>query len=106
MTQKIVIRRFFRRRYADGRRRNSFGARSGFYRQRVINQKINEKLQLGAEIAGAVTSQFQLSKGQLQVQAGGNYNLRKTLTLDFGLIAGRFAASPRVGAQFGFSVDF
>lgn len=67
---------------------------------------INTKLQLGGEIAGAVTNRFQLSKGQLQVQAGGNYNLKKNLTLDFGLIAGRFVASPRLGGQIGFSVDF
>lgn len=71
-----------------------------------IVRRLNEKLQLGGEIAGALTSQFQLSKGQLQFQFGGNYNLRKNLTLDFGLITGRYAASPRVGGQLGFSVDF
>jgi len=46
------------------------------------------------ELTGAVTSNFQLSKGQLQALAGGNYAIRKNLTLDFGLVAGRFAASP------------
>ncbi len=67
---------------------------------------INEKLQLGVELTGAVTASFELSKGQLQSQFGGNYQIGKNTTLDFGVIAGRFAASPRVGFQFGFSHDF
>lgn len=71
-----------------------------------VVRKINEKLQLGAEITGSVTNKFQLSAGQLQSQFGGNYSLSKKLTLDFGVIAGHFAASPRFGAQIGISVDF
>jgi len=67
---------------------------------------INEKLQLGAEITGAVTGSFELSKGQLQTQFGGNYQIGKNTTLDFGVIVGRFSASPRVGFQLGFSHDF
>jgi len=47
-----------------------------------------------------------LGKGQLQGQLGGNYTVRKNLTLDFGLITGRSSASPRLGAQLGISVDF
>jgi hypothetical protein len=53
-----------------------------------------------------VTSNFELSLGQLQTQFGGNYSLRKNMTLDFGLVAGRFVASPRVGAQLGVTLDF
>ena len=67
---------------------------------------ISEKLQLGGEITGAVAGSFQLSKGQLQTQLGGNYQVGKNTTLDFGLIAGRFAASPRIGLVLGFSHDF
>ena len=67
---------------------------------------INDKLQLGGELAGAVTSNFQLSRGQFQTQFGGNYNLTKHSTLDFGLIAGKYAASPRIGFQIGYSIDF
>ena len=69
-------------------------------------RQFSERLDLGAEITGAVTSNLQLGKGQLQGQLGGNYALRKNLTLDFGLVAGRFSASPRAGAQLGFSWDF
>lgn len=69
-------------------------------------RKFTPRLQLGAEVVGAVTRNFDLSKGQLQFQAGGNYSLRDNFTLDFGLLGGRFAGSPRAGAQLGFSFDF
>jgi hypothetical protein len=65
------------------------------------------KLQLGAELTGALTSNFLLANGgQLQTQIGGNYELRKDFTLDFGLTNGFYATSPRVGAQLGFSINF
>lgn len=69
-------------------------------------RSFNDKLSLGAEFTGAVTNNFQLSKGQLQVQVGGNYAIKKHCTLDFGVTAGRFPASPRVGWQLGLSIDF
>ncbi|MGH9945001.1 MAG: hypothetical protein ACRD9R_21840 [Pyrinomonadaceae bacterium] len=65
-----------------------------------------ERLALGAELTGARTRNFDLGKGQLQTQVGGNYALRDGFTLDFGLIVGRYSASPRLGAQLGISVDF
>ena len=67
---------------------------------------ITEKLLLGAELAGAVTNNFQLSAGQLQFQTGGNYQINKKTTFDFGFVVGRYAASPRLGAKIGFSHDF
>lgn len=69
-------------------------------------REFTPKLQLGAELNGAFTRNFDLGKGQLQGQLGGNYALRENLTLDFGLIAGRYSASPRLGAQLGISLDF
>lgn len=66
-----------------------------------------DKLDLGFEVTGALTGgDLQLSRGQLQTQFGGNYALRKNLTFDFGIVGGRFAASPRAGVQVGMSVDF
>src|SRR5581483_3827435 len=67
---------------------------------------MTRKLKLGAEITGAVTRNFDLSKGRLQGQIGGNYALREGLTLDFGIGGGRFPASPRFGLQIGISADF
>ncbi len=71
-----------------------------------VVRQFTEKLDLGAEITGALTSNFQLSKGQLQALVGGNYSLRDNLTFDFGIVGGRFVASPRVGLQVGISLDF
>jgi len=64
------------------------------------------KLKLGAEMFGGFTSNFELSKGQLETQFGGSYALRENLALVFGVVGGRFVASPRVGALLGFAYDF
>lgn len=64
------------------------------------------RLALGAEVTGARTRNADLGKAQLQTQVGGNYLLRDGLTFDFGIVAGRYAASPRLGLQIGLSTDF
>jgi len=69
-------------------------------------RQFTPKLDLGVEIAGAVTKNFDLGKGQLQGMVGGNYALRNNVTFDFGLVSGKYAASPRVGLQLGISVDW
>lgn len=69
-------------------------------------REFTKKLQLGAEITGAAPSNFQLNAGQLQFQIGGNYQISKHQTFDFGLINGRFAASPHYALQLGTSIDF
>ena len=69
-------------------------------------KQITPKLDLGAELTGAVTSTLNLSRGQLQTQIGGNYQFRKNASFDFGVVAGKFAASPRVGVQLGISIDW
>jgi len=69
-------------------------------------RNFNDRLTLGVELFGAVTNSFILDRGQLTTQLGGDYALTRKLTLSFGLLAGRFAASPRVGAQVGFAYDF
>ena len=71
-----------------------------------VVRQFTRRLDLGAEIFGAVSANFRLNRGQLQAQVGGNYALGKNVTLDFGLTAGRFSASPRLGVQLGFSKDF
>lgn len=69
-------------------------------------KQFTPKLALGFEVTGAVTKNFDLGKGQLQTQFGGNYLIKRNMTFDFGVIAGRFDASPRAGLQLGFSMDF
>ncbi len=69
-------------------------------------KQVAKRLQLGVELAGAVTRAFQLGRGQLQSQVGGNYQIRPNISIDFGVVAGKFAASPRLGGQLGVSIDF
>lgn len=64
------------------------------------------RLRLGVEVFGAVTNNFELSRGQLEGQIGGGWTLAENLELTFGVLAGRFSASPRVGFQVGFAYDF
>jgi len=69
-------------------------------------REFSARLQLGVEIASALEKNFQLGKGQLQSMLGGNYLIKKNASLDFGILAGKYAASPRVGIQMGLSLDF
>jgi hypothetical protein len=69
-------------------------------------KEFTPKLQLGVELTGALQSNLQLGKGQLQTMFGGNYQFRKNASFDFGVVGGKYAASPRVGVQLGLSIDF
>lgn len=71
-----------------------------------VVRNVTSRLDLGAELVGAVTRNLDLGKGQLQGQFGGNYRVRKNMTIDFGVIAGKYVASPRVGFQLGLSLDW
>jgi hypothetical protein len=69
-------------------------------------KQFSPKLQLGMELTGAMTRDFQLGKGQLQTMFGGNYQFKQNVSFDFGIVGGKHAASPRAGVQLGISVDF
>jgi Putative MetA-pathway of phenol degradation len=64
------------------------------------------RLTLGGEIYGGFTTNGSLGRSQLQGLIGGQYTIRDGLALTLGLLGGEFVASPRVGGQIGFSVDF
>jgi hypothetical protein len=63
-------------------------------------------LTLGAEIYGGYTNNGGLGKTQFQAMAGGQYALRNGFSFCFGLLGGKYVASPRIGGQIGFAVDF
>jgi hypothetical protein len=67
---------------------------------------INARWTLGGEIYGGLTNNGGLGRSQLQGLVGGQYGIRNGMTFDFGLLGGRYIASPRIGGQIGFSVDF
>jgi len=69
-------------------------------------RQFTEKLQLGAELTGAVSKNLDLGKSQLQVLVGGNYQVSQKFSVDFAFLSGKHVASPRAGVQLGISVDF
>jgi hypothetical protein len=68
--------------------------------------QFTSKLDLGIEVTGAETRSFSLGKGQLQAMIGGNYAMSKQLSLDFGIVTGKYVASPRLGVKAGLSIDW
>jgi hypothetical protein len=62
-------------------------------------------LTLGAEVFAAYTENGNLGKTQLQAMAGGEYAVHNGLSFCFGILGGRYVASPRLGGQIGFAVD-
>ena len=71
-----------------------------------VVRQFSPRLQLGGELAGAFARNAQLGKGQLQAMFGGNYQLMRNASFDFGLVAGKYDGSPRAGIQVGVSLDF
>lgn len=71
-----------------------------------VTYQLNDRLLVGAEIAGAFTQQFDLGKAQVQSLFGVKYALTKTLGFDFAITGGKYEGSPRLGGAFGFSFDF
>lgn len=68
--------------------------------------ELNRRLTLGGEIYGGIADDAGLGRGQFQAMFGGQYAVRKGMTFAFGLLGGKYIASPRIGGQIGFSVDF
>ena len=71
-----------------------------------ILRDVTPKLTLGIELYGGIASDPGLARSQLQAMLGGVYAMRKDFSVTFGLLGGEYAASPRIGAQVGFSFDF
>lgn len=69
-------------------------------------RQFTPQLRLGAELFGAVTNDFDSSRGQLVGQIGGGYAVAENFELTFGVRGGRLPASPRLGFQIGFAFDF
>jgi hypothetical protein len=64
------------------------------------------RLTLGGELFGGYTNNGDLGRSQFQALAGGVYSLRSGLAVSFGVLGGKYIASPRVGVQVGLAVDF
>jgi len=66
----------------------------------------NPRLTLGTEVYAGIADASGLGRTQLQGLIGGEYQIRNGLSFTFGLLGGKYEASPRIGAQIGFSMDF
>jgi hypothetical protein len=66
----------------------------------------NPRLTLGGEVYGGIADNSGLGRRQLQGLIGGQYSIRNGFGLTFALLGGKYEASPRIGAQLGFAVDF
>jgi len=71
-----------------------------------VVRKFSERLTLGVECYGATSDNFELGRSQLQILGGGSYDLGKGVGITFALLGGKYVASPRVGGQIGFTIDF
>jgi hypothetical protein len=67
---------------------------------------INSRVTVGGEVYAGVADTDGLGRTQLQAMTGASVNLRSGLALTFGLIVGKYEASPRIGGQVGLSLDF
>lgn len=66
----------------------------------------NERFSLGVEVYGGMADNDGLHRTQLQALIGAQYSVSNHFSVSAGLIGGRYAASPSVGGQVGFAVDF
>ena len=66
----------------------------------------NSRLSLGIEGYAGIADTSGLGRTQLQGLIGGEYGIRNGFSFTFGLLGGKYEASPRVGGQIGFSMDF
>ena len=60
----------------------------------------------GGEVYGAVSDGAGQDKTQLQALLGAQYAIRDGLTLSFGVLGGKYGATPQFGGQIGISIDF
>jgi len=71
-----------------------------------LTHQFTSKLDLGLEVYGGYSLDEAAISHALEEQLGGNYELGRKLTLNFGAIVGQKAGSPHYGFQLGFSKDF
>ena len=71
-----------------------------------LQHDFSPRVTLGAEAYGAHADNSSLGKDQLQGLAGGWYQLTGRVAITFAMLGGSHIASPKVGGQVGFEVDF
>jgi hypothetical protein len=72
----------------------------------ALQHDYTQRLTLGSELFGGVADKNGLGKNQLQALAGGAYALNNRSSITFALLGGAHIASPKIGCQFGYEIDF
>jgi Putative MetA-pathway of phenol degradation len=67
---------------------------------------LNPRVTLGGEVYGGIADNHGLGKDQIQGLLGGEYELRNGFGVTFAVLGGAHVASPKIGGQVGFEVDF
>jgi hypothetical protein len=67
---------------------------------------LNSRWTLGGEVYGAIGDTAGLGKDQFQGLIGGDYQPRDNLAFTFAVLGGAHEASPTIGGQVGFEIDF
>jgi hypothetical protein len=68
-----------------------------------LTREVSEKLKLGGEVNGAMTTTGD-AQHQLHLVGGGNYAVRHGTTIDAGVVVGHFTRTPRFGVLVGVTV--
>ena len=71
-----------------------------------LQHDYTQRLTLGAELFGGVADKNGLGKNQLQALAGGAWALNSRMSFTFAALGGAHIASPKIGCQFGYEIDF
>jgi hypothetical protein len=71
-----------------------------------LQHDFNPHLTLGAELYGGVDNNNGLGKDQFQALLGGAWSLNSRSSLTFAVLGGAHIASPKIGCQFGYEIDF
>jgi hypothetical protein len=71
-----------------------------------LQHDFTPRLTLGAEVYAAIAADSGLGKDELQALSGGAYQITKLMSVTFAVLGGSHIASPRLGGQVGFEVDF
>jgi hypothetical protein len=66
---------------------------------------LTSRLTVGAELYGGVSDGAGRDKTQLQAMLGGEFSIRDGLALSFGVLGGKYGATPSLGGQIGIAVD-
>ena len=66
---------------------------------------LDSRLTVGAELYGGVSDGAGHDKTQLQAMLGGEFSIRDGLALSFGVLGGKYGATPSLGGQVGVAVD-